>query len=80
MVEEVPNSVLLLHSFLVNVLDQTEKVIPSITPEQFRDDAPRMKPNLIPNPSPKEKGTSLSFGEGLRVRSENGIDIKQKTS
>lgn len=44
LVEEVPNSVLLLHSFMVNVLDQTEKVIPSITPEQFRDDTPKMKP------------------------------------
>lgn len=46
LVEGVPHSVLLLHSFMVNVLDQTEKVIPSITPEQFRDDAPRMKPYL----------------------------------
>jgi nitrous oxidase accessory protein len=44
LVEAVPHSVLLMHSFMINVLDQTEKVIPSLTPEQFRDDAPRMKP------------------------------------
>ncbi|HYV94905.1 MAG TPA: nitrous oxide reductase family maturation protein NosD [Chitinophagales bacterium] len=44
LVETVPNSVLLLHSFFVNVLDQTEKILPSITPEQFRDDSPKMKP------------------------------------
>jgi len=44
LVETVPNSVLLLHSFFVNVLDQTEKILPSITPEQFRDDSPTMKP------------------------------------
>jgi len=61
LVEEVPNSVLLLHSFLVNVLDQTEKVIPSIIPEQFRDDAPRMKPY-------KSLPTSFSSGEGAEGR------------
>lgn len=44
LVETVPNSVLLLHSFFVNVLDETEKILPSITPEQFRDDSPTMKP------------------------------------
>jgi nitrous oxidase accessory protein len=45
LVETIPNSVLLLHSFFVNVLDETEKILPSITPEQFRDDLPMMKAN-----------------------------------
>jgi nitrous oxidase accessory protein len=39
-----PYALMLLHSFFVDLMDQTEKVIPTITPEQFRDDAPLMKP------------------------------------
>ncbi len=45
LVEVVPNSILLMHSFLVNILDETEKVIPSITPKEFRDESPHIKPN-----------------------------------
>jgi len=42
--EDSPFALMLLHSFFVNLMDQAEKVVPTITPEQFRDDAPLMKP------------------------------------
>ena len=45
--EESPFALMLLHSFLVDILDQTEKMMPSITPEQFRDDKPLMKPVIL---------------------------------
>lgn len=41
--EDAPYSLMMLHSFLIDILDQTEKVVPSITPAEFRDDAPKMK-------------------------------------
>jgi len=48
--EESPFILMLLHSVLVDILDQTEKMLPAITPEQFRDDKPLMKPlKLIDN-------------------------------
>lgn len=42
--EDAPYALMLLHSFFVDLMDETEKVMPTITPEQFRDDAPLMKP------------------------------------
>jgi nitrous oxidase accessory protein len=48
--EESPYTLMLLHSFLIDLLDQTEKVIPTITPEEFRDDSPLMKPVLSYDP------------------------------
>jgi len=42
-IEQNPNSVLLLRSFMVTLLDKTEKAVPSLTPEQFTDDKPLMK-------------------------------------
>lgn len=42
--ETVPSSILLWRSFLVFLLDQAEKVIPAITPEDLKDIQPVMKP------------------------------------
>ena len=42
-IEQNPNSVLLLRSFMVTLLDRAEKALPSLTPEQFADDRPLMK-------------------------------------
>lgn len=42
-IEQNPNSLMLLRSFLVTLLDKAEKAIPSLTPETLRDDHPRMR-------------------------------------
>jgi nitrous oxidase accessory protein len=42
-VERMPSAVLLWRSFLVFLLDRSEKAIPAITPENLRDDLPQMK-------------------------------------
>lgn len=42
-IEQNPNSVLLLRSFMVSLLDKAEKAVPSLTPEHFADDKPLMK-------------------------------------
>jgi nitrous oxidase accessory protein len=43
-VERNPNSLLVLRSFMVSLLDKAEKAIPSLTPEHLVDELPRMKP------------------------------------
>ena len=43
-IERMPVAMILLRSFMVTLLEKTEKAIPSITPENFKDDAPFMKP------------------------------------
>jgi nitrous oxidase accessory protein len=43
-VERMPTAVLLWRSFLVFLLDKSEKAIPAITPENLKDDRPQMKP------------------------------------
>ena len=47
LVEQNASVMLLFRSFLVDMLDRTEKIIPSITPESFVDDQPLMKPVKI---------------------------------
>ena len=42
-IEQNPNSLLLLRSFMVTLLDKAEKAIPSLTPALLQDEAPRMK-------------------------------------
>ncbi|MBK9731178.1 MAG: nitrous oxide reductase family maturation protein NosD [Chitinophagaceae bacterium] len=42
--EQVPEAMMLLHSFMVTLLDNVEKIIPTITPENFLDATPAMKP------------------------------------
>jgi nitrous oxidase accessory protein len=42
-VEKMPSAVMLWRSFLVYMLDRTEKVVPSITPEVLKDNRPAMR-------------------------------------
>ncbi len=42
-VEKMPSSIMLWRSFLVYLLDRTEKVVPSITPENLKDLHPAMR-------------------------------------
>lgn len=42
-VEQNPNSLLLLRSFMVSLLDKAEKAIPSLTPENLIDEQPLMR-------------------------------------
>lgn len=41
--ERVPTAVMLWRSFLVFLLDRSEKVMPAVTPENLKDDSPVMK-------------------------------------
>jgi nitrous oxidase accessory protein len=43
-IEQIPQSVMLMRSFIVNLFDKVEKSIPSITPESVKDITPKMKP------------------------------------
>lgn len=43
-IEEYPTSIILLQSFLSDLLNLLEKVIPSLTPENLKDNYPLMKP------------------------------------
>lgn len=42
-IEQNPNAVILMRSFMVTLLDKAEKAIPSLTPENMVDEAPVMK-------------------------------------
>ena len=41
--EQNPSTLILLRSFIVSLLDKAEKAIPSLTPENLRDDHPSIK-------------------------------------
>jgi nitrous oxidase accessory protein len=43
-IENNPIAMLLFRSFMVSLLERTEKLIPSITPEAFKDESPKIKP------------------------------------
>jgi nitrous oxidase accessory protein len=43
-VEKMPSASLLLRSFIVSIMDKAERLVPSITPVQLKDDKPLMKP------------------------------------
>jgi len=43
-VEKIPAASILLRSFMVSIMDKAERVIPSITPIELKDDRPLMKP------------------------------------
>lgn len=43
-VEKNPSSMMLFRSFMTTLLDKTEKIVPSLTPENLKDDFPFMKP------------------------------------
>ncbi len=42
-VEKNPSAMLLFRSFFASLLDKTEKIIPSLTPEMLKDNKPMMK-------------------------------------
>ena len=42
-VERNPPAMILFHSFITSLMDKTEKVIPSLTPENLKDEHPLMK-------------------------------------
>jgi nitrous oxidase accessory protein len=46
-IENNPIAMLLFRSFMVTLLERTEKLIPSITPEDFKDNKPVIKPHLL---------------------------------
>jgi nitrous oxidase accessory protein len=43
LVEQSPAALVLVRSLLVDVLDVAERVVPTLTPETLRDDAPLMR-------------------------------------
>lgn len=43
-IEKNPPAMMLFRSFITSLLDKTEKVMPSLTPENFKDAFPLMKP------------------------------------
>jgi len=43
-IEQNPNALILLRSFMVTLLDKAEKAIPSLTPENLVDKKPKMRP------------------------------------
>lgn len=45
--ERNPPVMLLFRSFMVNLLDRSEKMMPSLTPENFIDEKPFMKPYIL---------------------------------
>jgi nitrous oxidase accessory protein len=42
-VEKIPSASLLLRSFMVSIMDKAERLIPSITPVELKDEKPLMK-------------------------------------
>jgi nitrous oxidase accessory protein len=46
-IEQNPNALLLMRSFIVSLLDKAEKAIPSLTPENLLDKKPMIKPNKL---------------------------------
>lgn len=49
LVERMPQVMILLRSFTSTLLDKIEKIFPSFTPENLKDDSPFMKPNQFKN-------------------------------
>ncbi|MGJ7033281.1 nitrous oxide reductase family maturation protein NosD [Niabella hirudinis] len=46
-VEKNPPAMLLYRSFMITLLDKTEKIIPSLTPDNFVDEKPMMRPYTL---------------------------------
>ncbi|MBK8722363.1 MAG: nitrous oxide reductase family maturation protein NosD [Saprospiraceae bacterium] len=46
-IETMPSAMLLYRSFMITLLDKSEKILPSITPDNFIDESPKMKPYSI---------------------------------
>lgn len=47
--DKVPHSVVLMHSMVADILDQVEKVNPTIIPSELEDKAPAMQENTLAN-------------------------------
>nr|WP_305069568.1 hypothetical protein [Flavobacterium covae] len=45
--ERIPSAMLLYRSFMIMLLDKSEKVLPTITPDNFVDNHPKTKPLLL---------------------------------
>lgn len=43
-IEQNPPAIMLLRSFMTSLLDKTERILPSLTPTDLKDDHPLMKP------------------------------------
>jgi nitrous oxidase accessory protein len=43
-VEKNPAAMMLFRSFMTSLLDKSEKVVPTLTPENLKDNYPLMKP------------------------------------
>ena len=41
-IDNNPSALMLFHSFMVSLMDKTERILPGITPEDLKDDAPLM--------------------------------------
>ncbi|MBK8846286.1 MAG: nitrous oxide reductase family maturation protein NosD [Bacteroidetes bacterium] len=46
-IENAPVASIFMRSFMTTILDKTEKAIPVLIPENFKDDTPLMKPNPL---------------------------------
>jgi nitrous oxidase accessory protein len=46
-VENNATVMLLFHSFFINMLDESEKILPSLTPDDFIDEQPLMRAILL---------------------------------
>lgn len=47
LIERAPSAMLLFRSFMITLLDRSEKMLPSITPDNFIDNEPYMHPVLL---------------------------------
>ncbi len=43
-IDQNPTAIILFRSFMASLLDKTEKILPTLTPENLKDDHPLMKP------------------------------------
>lgn len=61
LIERYPAAMLLFRSFMVTLFDRSEKMIPSLTPENLKDDSPLMKPLPIKTEKLSATGNSEVF-------------------
>ena len=43
-IDNNPSALMLFHSFMVTLMDKTERILPGVTPENLKDDSPLMSP------------------------------------
>ena len=43
-VERIPAGLMFLHSFVVRLIEESEKIFPSLTPSELKDSSPLLKP------------------------------------